>query len=411
MPRLAPLLLVLLLCPSVSAPAQSGSDGFIRIEPTPELTVYRSKHYRIHSNLSRAEVVPFGRHVDAMFEQYDKRFRSLVSSPIEPMPVYLFRTEQQYDRFLQEHDIDATHSGGMFFVTHRLEGLATWVEGPSRRKTFEVLQHEGFHQFAWHAFGPKLPVWLNEGLAQYFESAVIRDGKLTLGLTSRARIEKVRQAIKADEALPLSELMTITGDEWARALRKNPGHSGLLYAQSWSLTYFLIHGDEGEHQRALYDYLERLAEGDRPDDALLLSFGTKTLRALDGRWRRHAYSQRPDDVAEAIERLEFLGTGLRLLAEQGEDMPDDLDGLRDTLRRYGFKLRRSEMGVTRHLSAERDELFQFTGSGDQSHDFVLLSPDRAGLPPRITAPGLEPEPTLIWYRDGDGKLVQDIAYE
>lgn len=408
MPRLLALLLVLLMLVPTYASAQ---DDVIRFEPTPTLTVYRSKHYRIFTNLSQRETVPFGRHMDALFEQYNKRFRGLGEKPIERMPLYLFETEQQYDRFLQEHDIDASHSGGMFFVTHKLEGLATWVDARSRRKTFEVLQHEGFHQFAWHAIGPGLPIWLNEGLAQYFEHAVLdEDGRMSLGMTSRARIERVRAAINQNDTLPIRTLMRVTTEQWARVLRNHPERANLLYAQSWSLAYFLIHGDGGKHQPKLIDYLKRLSSGERAEDALLMAFGKDGLEPLTDDWRAFALKQRPDEVAEASERLIFLGTGLRLLAEQGEEMPDDLEALRDTLQRYGFKLRRSEMGVTRDFSAGNNDLFQYSrASGERA--FVLLSPDRAGLPPRITAPGLDPEPTLVWYRDHDGKLVQDITYD
>lgn len=402
------LLLLYLLLPA-SATAQS--DGVIRFEPTPELTAYRSKHYRIHTNLSQRETVPYGRHMDALFEQYDKRFRGLGAKQIEKMPLYLFKTEQQYDRFLQEHDIDATHSGGMFFVTHKLQGLATWTDSRSRHQTLEVLQHEGFHQFAWHAIGPSLPVWLNEGLAQYFEQAVLdEDGRMSLGLTSRPRIERVQYAIQQNRLLPIDTLTRVTTRQWADVLRRSPDQANLLYAQAWSLAYFLIHGDDGQHQPKLIDYLKRLSNGERPNDALTMSFGKDGLQPLAGDWQRFALSQKPDDVAEAIERLTFLGTGLRLLADQGESMPDDLNSLRDTLQKYGFKLRRSEMGVTRNLSAGKDEVYRYN-RGNGERPFVLLKPDQVGLPPRLTAPGLDPEPTLIWYRDSDGKLVQDIVYD
>lgn len=410
MPRLLTLLLLMLLaCQTTTGQAQS--DDVIRFEPTPELTVYRSKHYRIFTNLTQRETVPYGRHMDALFEQYDKRFRGLGSKQIEKMPLYLFKTEQQYDRFLQEHDIDATHSGGMFFVTHKLEGLATWVDSRSRRKTFEVLQHEGFHQFAWHAIGTSLPVWLNEGLAQYFEHAVLdKDGRMTLGLTSRSRIERVKAAINQGDVLPIATLMRVSSEQWASVLRQKPERAKLLYAQSWSLAYFLIHGDNGEHQPKLIGYLKRLSQGERSDDALFMAFGKDGLKPLANNWRHFAANQQTDEITEASERLAFLGTGLRLLAEQGEAMPANLDALRDTLQQYSFKLRHNEMGVTRDLSAKHDELYRYNrGNGERA--FVLLGPDQTGLPPRITAPGLDPEPTLIWYRDSDGKLVQDIVYD
>ncbi|MEM6504368.1 MAG: DUF1570 domain-containing protein [Planctomycetota bacterium] len=410
MPRLPALLLIVLLSlPTLQAHAQA--EGVIRFEPTPQLTVYRSKHYRIFTNLSQRETMPFGRHMDALYEQYDKRFRMLGDQQIDRMPLYLFASEQQYDRFLQEHDIDASNSGGMFFVTHKLQGLATWVDARSRRKTFEVLQHEGFHQFAWHAIGPNLPVWLNEGLAQYFEHAVLdEDGRMSLGMTSRARIERVKAALDKGDALPMIALMRVTSEQWANTLRRNPDKANLLYAQAWSLAYFLIHHNDGEHQPHLIDYLKRLGQGDRPDDALLMAFGKEGLKPLADDWREFASKQQPDDVAEATERLAFLGTGLHLLAEQGEAMPENLNALRETLQRYGFRLRRSEMGVTRNLSAGADELYRYK-QASRERTFVLLKPDRPGLPPRIAAPGLSPEPTLVWYRDSDGKLIQDIAYD
>lgn len=408
-PSLSWLLLLCLLLPRPHVAAQH--DGVIRFEPTPTLTVYRSKHYRIFTNLTQRETVPFGRHMDALFEQYNKRFRGLGAKRIEKMPLYLFKTEQQYDRFLQEHEIDATHSGGMFFVTHKLEGLATWVDARSRHKTFQVLQHEGFHQFAWHAIGAGLPIWLNEGLAQYFEHAVLDDdGRMTLGLTSPPRIERVRTAIQQGDTLAIDTLMRISGEQWASVLRRNPDRANLLYAQSWSLVYFLIHANDGEHQPKLIDYLRRLSQGERSDDALFMTFGKDGLNPLARDWRGFALAQQSDEIAEASERLAFLGTGLRLLAERNEAMPEDLGALRDTLQRYGFRLRHSDMGVTRSLSANNDELYRYErGSGER--DFVLLDPARPGLPPRITAPGLDPEPTLIWYRDDDGKLVQDIVYD
>ncbi|MFK7789348.1 MAG: DUF1570 domain-containing protein [Phycisphaeraceae bacterium] len=410
MPRLLALLM-LLLCVCQPTTGQAQSDDVIRFEPTPELTIFRSKHYRIFTNLSQRETVPYGRHMDALYAQYDRRFSGLSSKTIERMPLYLFQTEQQYDRFLQEHDIDATHSGGMFFVTHKLEGLATWVDARSKRKTFEVLQHEGFHQFAWHAIGSSLPVWLNEGLAQYFEHAVIdRDGLMSLGMTSGARIERVKAAINQGDTLPITTLMRISPEQWSKVLRRHPDRANLLYAQSWSLVYFMIHSDDGKHQAKLIDYLKRLSKGDRTDDALLMAFGEQGLKPLADDWRQFALSQQPDDVAAATERLVFLGTGLRLLAEQGEAMPTDLDGLRDQLQQYGFQLRRNEMGVTRRLSAGNERMYRYERSA-QTRDFVLLASNQPGLPPRITAPGLAPEPTLVWTRDNDGKLVQDIVYD
>ena len=143
--------------------------------PADDLQVFASHHYHIHTNLSREETVPFGRHMDAVFAQYERRFADYTERHAGLMPLYLFRHQDEYLDFMRHHGIDATGSGGMFFVTHSIRGLATWAHGHSRSQTLRTLQHEGFHQFAWNHLGPNLPTWMNEGLAQYFEDAVILD--------------------------------------------------------------------------------------------------------------------------------------------------------------------------------------------------------------------------------------------
>jgi len=40
-----------------------------------------------------------------------------------------------------------------------------------------------------------------------------------------------------------------------------------------------------------------------------------------------------------------------------------------------------------------------------------LEPARDDLPPRLSAPGLDPTPMLVWSRDDQGKLIQDLVFQ
>ena len=64
-----------------------------------------------------------------------------------------------------------------------------------------MLQHEGFHQFAFNHIGEALPTWINEGLAQYFEDAIIVGDKMTTGLANARRVEQVKQALEDGRAM------------------------------------------------------------------------------------------------------------------------------------------------------------------------------------------------------------------
>ena len=62
------------------------------------------------------------------------------------------------------------------------------------RQVFQTLYHEAFHAYVGNFVFPtgknELPRWLNEGLAQVFETAVFEAGELRLGHADRLRLEK-----------------------------------------------------------------------------------------------------------------------------------------------------------------------------------------------------------------------------
>ncbi len=374
------------------------------------LSVFVSAHYEIHTDLTRRETIPFGRHLDAMYAEYRQRFSSFKRRDVEPMPLYLFRTQGDYEAFLRRHDIHAERSGGVFFVKHGLRGLATWVDGRTRSETFAVLQHEGFHQFAWAHLGPRLPTWVNEGLAQYFEDAVVLDRRMRVGLRDRQRIEAVRRDADAGRCLALSELMTMTAAGWSRTLRDDPDLSHTLYAQSWSIVYFLIHGHGGRYQAAFERYLRYLGEGYAAEVAFARGFGSRNIAGLERHWRDYLKTLQPDAVSLAVDRMTFLGNALAYKASLREPAPDRLQRLRDDLQARAFTVTRTLPGWSHTTRALDDAVFTYDHPNGYAVDFLLLEPTEYGLPPRITAPGLDPEPTLRWSRGVDGSIRFDIDF-
>ncbi len=376
----------------------------------PKLKQFRSRSYLIHTNLTRDEVRAYGKHMDAVFAQFEERFRDFHSRGAIEMPLYLLRTEAQYQAFMKSKGINAKNTGGMFFYSPKGQGLATWTQGRSRSQTFKVLQHEGFHQFAFNYIGQTLPTWINEGLAQYFEDAIILDDKMTTGLANARRVEQVRQALADGKTLKVSELVSTDAEDWADALRTDPERASLLYAQSWSIVFFLINGEDQRYQSAFGRYLKRVGEGRESRAAMEEAFGNHELTGLERRWIKFAKDQEPDPINLAATRMEFLGEALRYMHENGAKTPKNLSQLRDLLQARQFVLTRMSHGVTVKMDAKDPSLYRYARRNGTTGLFRLLEPARDDLPARITATGLRPEPTLVWSRDNEGKLVQDIEY-
>src|SRR5206468_381524 len=75
---------------------------------------------------------------------------------------------------------------------------------------FATLYHEAFHayvaSFVYPTSAGELPRWLNEGLAQIFETALIDAGDLRIGHADKARLARAQDAAKKGEMIPLADL-------------------------------------------------------------------------------------------------------------------------------------------------------------------------------------------------------------
>ena len=83
---------------------------------------------------------------------------------------------------------------GVFMPHRRL--LAAFVEGVGRDGVRRTLQHEAFHQFAHETFGPNVPVWLDEGLAQVFEEAVWTGNGFVVGQVPPRRVRQLSLRVR-----------------------------------------------------------------------------------------------------------------------------------------------------------------------------------------------------------------------
>jgi hypothetical protein len=377
-----------------------------------DLARLESRSYVIHTNLSPIEARDFGRHMDLIYREYSKRFSVLRGQGRGKQNLYLLRTRDDYVNAMAEFGIDASATGGMFFWGGGRSGLATWVEGLSRDQVFSTLQHEGFHQFAHSKLGRELPLWVNEGLAEYFGSAIVVQDKVRLGIVDADRVEKLRTALRQNRALPFDELLHTTSQQWFANMNNGSDRGHLQYDQSWSIVHFLIHGDKGRYQKAFENYLVLISRGRDHDEAFAKSFGTTNTGPFAQRWLKFIDEVEPDDYSTALKRIQFLGAALEFLRGQpGVEMPGDLETLRTMLQERQFRLTRMTEAGASVIEASDDALYGYTDAGGKPQPFVVVRGEEVDLPPRLTAEHLDPAVTLIWARDAEGHLRSQLVYE
>src|SRR5262249_173715 len=87
----------------------------------------------------------------------------------------------------------------------------TIVFNQATQLLFATLYHEAFHAYlAGFVYPPKageMPRWLNEGLAQIFETAQIDAGDLRIGHADPARLTRAKDLLKKGDLVSMTDLL------------------------------------------------------------------------------------------------------------------------------------------------------------------------------------------------------------
>jgi tetratricopeptide (TPR) repeat protein len=130
---------------------------------------------------------------------------------------------------------------------------------------YAAIYHEYTHSMLRKADG-WLPLWLNEGLAQFYENTDIHDSNVQLG-------EPNAWALQYLGVTPLLPLATLFAVDAHSPYYHEEQKGTIFYAESWALTHFLVIGDRTQGTHRIHDYAELLVHGEDPVMAASHAFG------------------------------------------------------------------------------------------------------------------------------------------
>jgi hypothetical protein len=340
-----------------------------------------------------------------------------------PPTVLLFSSRQELQDTLRTRFGMTVEQNAMFF--HTPDGgamaIAPDLQRP-RRFTIEIT-HEAFHHYAAARFGADLPIWLGEGLAELYGSAVGVHRTLLLRQANPRVLSVIRQAVEQDSHVPFARLLTMTVEDWQQAV--TDGRGPLMSAQAWSMAHCLAFADANrdnvpDHFIALQSYLTLLQRAYPQADAFARAFGTEDTAEFERQWKEHVMSLSPGPLAGTSEHIEFLAEGALELHRRGV-IPESLDELRERLKAIAFTTRFGHHGIVVTLSAESDELFSIPWSPGAGFEVSRVNVNRLTRqqrdleakhpsPPVIRTTGLSPLGVEVaWVRLGpEGGFTYDI---
>ena len=186
--------------------------------------------------------------------------------PLKPARVVLLSNEREFQ------EIRPRRNTGAFFMSKNTmlsapEPLLVlpWTEFFETGKFRHTFLHEYTHRLVNRCW-PNMPLWLNEGLAEYYGTLEVHEGRLITGTPAYVFVEYSTEHVFYDRQwvkyLPVRAFTSL------EELR-NPGGHGLYdasplrvsmrYASSWGYTHFLM---SGPHKQRFRQFLRALSSPD-----------------------------------------------------------------------------------------------------------------------------------------------------
>jgi hypothetical protein len=240
---------------------------------------HESRYYLSKSDIAPHVATNAGKAMDQFFKTFQRLFRIDDDEvPQKKTELVIFKDEKGFMEYAESLGANLVR-GVVGFYRSTPGGpdmIVTYRRQTQEFHTLSTLYHEGTHQFVMMVMDPKKPppLWVNEGLAVYFENSQFRNGRLYTGIIPRARLRMLQQALRQDRHIPLTDLMK----------RTRANYNGLCYAQGWSVIYFLVHAENGAYARRFQNYFRALRRGEDPDAAFTATVTTDIDR-LEELWK------------------------------------------------------------------------------------------------------------------------------
>jgi tetratricopeptide (TPR) repeat protein len=142
--------------------------------------------------------------------------------------------------------------------------LSTETEG--EQTPYTIIFHEYVHLMINNSVDHNVPVWFNEGVAEYYSTFAIKDDiQVRLGNLINSHIFSLREK----KLLPLRTLFTVD--------HKSPYYNerdkqNIFYAQSWLIMHYLFQGDGGKRLANVNKFFTSLDNGVELDKAFSDAF-------------------------------------------------------------------------------------------------------------------------------------------
>ena len=295
----------------------------------------RSPHFTVLCNAGEHEGRLTARQFEEIRAMFEQRYPKLRVDGGKPTVIFALKDEDSLKLFLPGYgtDKEAMRLSGLYRLSYdkNYALVRTDVRGTSPFP-YHTLYHEYTHAY-FRLNYRGLPLWLNEGIAEFYGNTVIEGKDVKIGAVGEPQLRLLRE----NPLIPISTLVSIDGSS---PLFNSRDHSGIFYTESWAIVHYFMLSPDVRDKDGLNKYLANLHDSDDPVDAANKSFGD--LHTLADKLESYAhqtkfgYTRIPLSlkISEKDFAARTLSPAERLLAQAGyllrtDHLPEGLEVLRE----------------------------------------------------------------------------------
>ena len=231
---------LLALAPSARPePADEISAGWVEV---------RSSHFVVASNANEGDARGVAEDFEQIRSLFHTTFPELRVDPTQPIVILAARDEATMKVLAPEEWGGEQHvrPAGLFhsdgekdYVVLRLDAQGTTA--------YHTVYHEYTHELL-HLNFSRIPLWLSEGVAEFFGNSTLGAGEARTGTVDRTHV----YILSKNEWLPMETLLDVRESS---TYYNEKNLASVFYAESWAVVHYLLLDPEARRQQLLKKFL------------------------------------------------------------------------------------------------------------------------------------------------------------
>jgi tetratricopeptide (TPR) repeat protein len=211
-------------------------------------TEVRTAHFVVASNAGEVATRDVARDFEQIRALFHVTFPELRVDPPQPIRIIVARDEATMRVITPDEwgGPEHVHPSGVFYSDGEKDYIVLRLDAEGTT-AFHTSYHEYTHSLM-HLNFSRLPLWVREGVAEFFGNSLLSEAKATTGTVDRGHVF----VLSKNEWLPMETLFQVSENS-PFYNEKNP--ASVFYAESWATVHYLLLDPEARRADLFKRYL------------------------------------------------------------------------------------------------------------------------------------------------------------